>query len=91
MICYLLHFSRPHKHARHYLGTAHDLDARLARHRAGTGARLLQVCNEEGIDYQVVRTWDGGRQVEVRLKARKDAPRLCPVCNPNALRFAVTL
>lgn len=29
---YLLHFSKPYKHARHYIGYTDDLDKRLARH-----------------------------------------------------------
>lgn len=48
---YLLHFDRPYKHARHYLGWAKDLDARLEHHRAGTGARLLAVLKEHGIGF----------------------------------------
>jgi hypothetical protein len=31
---YLLHFDRPYRHARHYLGWAEDLDNRLAEHAA---------------------------------------------------------
>ncbi|MDL4817376.1 hypothetical protein [Actinomadura opuntiae] len=40
-IVYLLHFTRPYKHAKHYTGWTSDLDARLAEHAAGRGARLL--------------------------------------------------
>jgi hypothetical protein len=40
-LVYLLHFSEPYQHARHYTGWTHDLDARLQLHRAGRGARLL--------------------------------------------------
>jgi predicted GIY-YIG superfamily endonuclease len=46
---YLLHFDRPYKRARHYLGWASDLDARLAQHTAGHGARLLEVVHDAGI------------------------------------------
>lgn len=88
MLCYIIHFDRPYKHARHYIGVTRDLDKRLALHRSGQGARLLQVLNQAGIGYQVVRTWDGGRAVEKQLKARKAAPRLCPICNPNNRRAA---
>ena len=79
-IVYLLHFDRPLPHARHYLGSTADLDARLAEHRAGHGARLLEVITDLGIDFQLARTWPGGRDVERRLKRRKEGPRLCPVC-----------
>jgi hypothetical protein len=55
---YLLHFDRPYRHARHYLGWTADetVDARLARHRAGGGARLIAVIR-------------GGRD---RVRARAD-------------------
>lgn len=36
---YLLHFARPVAHARHYLGSADDLAARLDEHEAGSGPR----------------------------------------------------
>lgn len=87
---YLIHFDRPYKQAKHYTGSTRDLDARLARHRAGDGARLLQVLNQNGIGYQVVRTWEGGRDIERKVKAMKNAPHLCPVCHPNNRRAQLT-
>jgi hypothetical protein len=80
--CYLLHFVRPHKHAKHYLGTTKDLLTRLQLHKVGKGARLTQVVLENGNDFYLVRTWDGGRPTERRLKRQKNSPRLCPICNP---------
>lgn len=77
---YLIHFDRPYRHARHYLGFASDLQARLAQHRAGNGARLLQVVTRAGIGWALARTWPGGRDVERQLKRQKDAPRFCPIC-----------
>jgi predicted GIY-YIG superfamily endonuclease len=78
---YLLHISPPYKHARHYIGFANDVTARIAEHRAGTGARLPQVAVEAGSKLVLVRTWPGGRNEERRLKNRKNAPKLCPICN----------
>jgi predicted GIY-YIG superfamily endonuclease len=85
---YLLHFARdlgaignPRGTARHYIGWADDLDARLAEHRGGRGARILAACVREGIRFDLVRTWEGvGRSFERRLKNQKHARRLCPVC-----------
>jgi hypothetical protein len=85
---YLLHLERPYKHARHYLGHATNLQARLAQHAAGSGARLLQVVKAAGIKWVLARTWLGGREVERRLshrdplwgKRQKNSPRLCPIC-----------
>jgi len=81
---YLLHFDRPLHHARHYLGSTADLDARLAEHRAGTGARLVAVMRSLGIGFTLARTWPGDRKTERRLKRRKEGPRLCPICHPKA-------
>lgn len=79
-IVYLLHFSTPYKHARHYIGSTSDLTTRLERHASGQGARLLEVIHAAGITWRCVRTWNGGRQLERHLKNRKEAPMLCPEC-----------
>ena len=80
MTVYLLHFTTPYRHARHYLGSADDLESRLARHRAGNGARLVQVCADHGIDFVLARTWQGGREKERQLKRQKNGRKLCPIC-----------
>ena len=84
--CYLLHFSQPYKHARHYSGTADDLPARLAEHEAGRGSRLLAVVKAAGITWTLARTWPGGRQRERQLKTRA-APRAAA---PNAASSRAT-
>lgn len=87
MAVYLLHFSQPISPAhtcQHYLGYAQDVDARIAQHRAGQGARLCEVAKERGIDFQVVRVWeDGDRSFERRLKNRHNSPQLCPLCQTS--------
>lgn len=89
---YLLHFSTPFRHARHYLGFAHDLNARLADHATGHGVRLTSVVRDAGIIWTLARTWQGGRSLERRLKNRKEAPMLCPICaGAAALRRASLL
>jgi predicted GIY-YIG superfamily endonuclease len=77
---YLLHFSRPYKHARHYTGWASDLKARLAEHEHGRGARLLQVITAAGITWKLARTWPGDRKRERELKNMGGASRRCPEC-----------
>ena len=78
---YLAHFSTNLSHARHYLGFATDLAHRMAQHRAGTGARLMEVVKHAGIGWKLVRVWPGDRGLERLLKRRKNTPRrLCPVC-----------
>jgi predicted GIY-YIG superfamily endonuclease len=85
---YLLHFSEPYKHAAHYLGFSTDLQNRLAEHSNGTGARLMEVIKQAGLSFQLARTWQGTRKTERSLKNRKATPRLCPVCNPQAMNRA---
>ena len=80
MTVYLLHFSQPFHHARHYLGSTDDLDNRLQEHRTGQGARLTQVIHEAGISFILARTWEGGRDLERKLKRWHKSPDLCPIC-----------
>lgn len=77
---YLLHFTRPYKHARHYIGYSSDLPNRLNAHSAGQGARLIAVIKAAGIDYEVARTWSGDRKLERKLKNTKHSARYCPIC-----------
>jgi predicted GIY-YIG superfamily endonuclease len=77
---YLLHFSEPYKHARHYLGFSEDLTMRFDAHSKGQGARLMQVIIEAGLSFELARTWQGSHKDERRIKNRKEAPRLCPIC-----------
>jgi hypothetical protein len=57
----------------------------LAAHRAGVGAKMLAYAARVGIGFDVVRTWDGGREVERQLKRQRNAPKMCPTCNPSAV------
>ena len=78
---YLIHLASPiADHAQHYIGWAKHLEARISHHRARTGARLLQVAVDLKIEFEVVRTWEGDRHFERKLKNRKKARMLCPVC-----------
>lgn len=91
MAVYLIHLDtalgNPQTHeARHYVGFALDVARRCHEHEQGIGSALLRAATERGIPWHVVRTWEGGRPLERRIKARKAAPELCPVCSgPAAL------
>lgn len=86
MSVYLLHFlepignpANPRAQAQHYIGvdqTGH----RIADHTAGNGAKIVNWVIRRGIGFVVAQRWDGGPELERRLKARKCAPRFCPVC-----------
>ncbi len=90
---YLLHFDEPLSHARHYIGFANGegLEARIASHRAGSGAKIMAAVVRAGIGFEVVRTWEkdprpgrthlrASRDTERYLKGQRDASRLCPLC-----------
>jgi predicted GIY-YIG superfamily endonuclease len=79
-VVYLLHFDRPFKHARHYLGWATDLDGRLRHHKAGTGANLLKHVAAAGIGWTVARTWSADRDRERQIKRQGGLSRSCPMC-----------
>jgi hypothetical protein len=76
---YLLHLHHPS--APHPLGWPEHLDERLARHRAGTGARLIEAITAAGIGFSLACTSPGDRA----LKRPLNKARLRPVCR-EALR-----
>lgn len=71
--------------ARHYIGYTDDRSSLLRRvghHRAGSGARVVRAYSEAGLDWRVVRVWEGAsRTFERQLKNRHEAPRFCPCCS----------
>lgn len=77
---YLIHFDKPYKHARHYLGWSQDIDQRLQQHQSGNGARLMEVITQAGILWHVSSTWDGGPELEKALKTWKNGSRHCFTC-----------
>lgn len=84
---YLIHLNRPlspDSPSRHYIGYSDDLDRRLDKHITGNGSRFMEVAKERRISWRVARTWDGGRTLERKLKNRKEAPALCPICSGDA-------
>ena len=87
---YLIHFEKAYKHARHYLGYAQDVDVRLQRHRAGNGARLMEVIVDAGISWEVSRLWPcedehQARLLERRLKHWHGSGQFCPLCQGKPL------
>jgi len=85
---YLLHFSRPLGHARHYLGWASNLKRRLWVQRRGGphAAKILQATHAAGIRLTLVATWTGTRDDERRMKRNNDRARACPKCRNRVLK-----
>lgn len=64
-IVYLLHFERPYYGLmQHYVGFTDDLYQRLEDHRRGTGGKTTCHAFEQGITFELVRTWPGTRKLE---------------------------
>lgn len=78
---YLLHFSAPYRHARHYSGWTTDLPRRLSEHRSGRGARLITIASAAGITFTLARTRPGTRADERAIKRCGGAARYCPLCS----------
>jgi predicted GIY-YIG superfamily endonuclease len=77
---YLIHLESAIAHSQHYIGWTKHLSERIAHHKNKTGARFLQVAVELNIDFDVVRTWEGDKNLERKLKNQKNARRICPIC-----------
>lgn len=78
---YLIHFSRPFGHARHYVGFAEDIDRRFKEHKRGYGSHLTRAVVRAGIGLDLVRVWpDHDRSFERRLHNQHGSARFCPVC-----------
>jgi predicted GIY-YIG superfamily endonuclease len=86
---YLIHFDEKFYHAQHYIGYSADklFDKRIEHHKKGTGSSLMRAIMKAGIGWNVVRTWsneDGN--FERKLKNRKKASGICPICIANKLK-----
>ncbi len=85
-VVYLLHFSAPVRHSRHYVGwTSLSAEKRLERHLAGRGARLVKAAVKAGIEVVIAKTWPGTRRDERAFKQRKSTPQECPFCKQETL------
>ncbi len=81
---YLLHFEKPLKHARHYLGWTNDFEKRMEEHHNGKRERcvLTWAIRKQGIIWTVARTRvNVPISHEKKIKKMKNSPRYCPICN----------
>lgn len=77
---YLIHFEHKLHHAQHYIGYTDNVERRMKRHREGNGSKLISAITKVGIAWELVRVWEGDRTLERKLKNRKKARDLCPIC-----------
>jgi predicted GIY-YIG superfamily endonuclease len=77
---YVLHFEPAYRHARDYVGWAHDVDARLAEHLAGAGSPLVRAAIAASVQVELAITIAGSRRLEWRLKRWHKTGQFCPTC-----------
>lgn len=83
---YLIHLSPALAHAKHYCGsTPNGVRKRMAKHKAGHGARLTQAALEAGCQLRLARTWEldtshDARVLERTLKNNHRLADFCPIC-----------
>lgn len=85
---YLLHLNVPYKAWSsdytwsHYIGWASqgNLEARLAAHWRGSGARFTAKARRQGCTWHLARVWEGSPKLERKIKNQGGASRFCPSC-----------
>lgn len=91
-IVYLLHFDKPYKHAKHYIGFTklNDYEIRIKDHRDGKGARLMTIIRNNNIGFTVSKIWKNvDRKFERSLKKQGGASRICPICKSNKIIHSI--
>ena len=69
---YVIEISPPLRHCRFYVGITNNVARRLEQHRAGQGARCLEVATQRGSRLEVVATFRAGwNYQEARALERK--------------------
>lgn len=90
---YILHFRTPlaggRKQSQHYVGWSRHWAYRIGQHRDGKGARIMAVCADRGITFQIAavvaslehdgRTYTG-TALERYIKRQHHHARYCPLC-----------
>lgn len=86
---YLLHFKKPYRHCRHYLGYTADyrIKRRIYEHFHDPQVGLLKALQQQGTPWQVARIMEGDRQREAHLKyVVRNIRGYCPACQKRAMR-----
>lgn len=92
MSVYILHFSSPLHHARHYVGFSdgmRNLKRRVAHHQNKTAnCSITRAAVEAGIELILAKTYPkADRTFERSLKLTGNTKHYCPICNPNAPEY----
>lgn len=98
-LVYVLHFTQPYKHARHYVGaTGLPIEEREAAHRGvvlhagdapyGRAAVLVKALLASGGDFVIADVFETTTlaeafELEKKLKRQGSRARVCTICNPG--------
>ena len=77
---YILYLEPGFRHARHYIGWALDVDARLAEQLAGADSPLIRAAVVAGVRVELAATIPGSRHLKRRLKRWHKTGQFCPLC-----------
>lgn len=81
---YLLHFTSPLTHARHYLGCARPPTViNVAAMRHGRGWKALEGAGVQLADVWELDSWPATEELYARLKRQGGRARICSICNPG--------
>lgn len=91
---YIIHFEKPFKHAKHYVGYCDDqrFEERIAEHRqARYQDSFMGKVNAAGIGWHVARTIPGADEnLERRIKeVWKRTSALCPCCTDKPRKIYI--
>ena len=86
---YILHFSEPFKHAKHYVGSSINPRERIKLHRKGrSGVCLINAVVKEGILLKLGNLIKSdSRNYEKLIKKIKNTKRFCKFCNPEKYKI----
>lgn len=87
---YVLHFTDPLHHAKHYVGCTRNLRQRLETHADGYGSHLTRALYEKQIEFELgtlyVTNKANMRKIERFIKKMANGPRFCQICNPAGVK-----
>lgn len=90
---YLLHFSRPYEHVRHYVGVARcleEIERIVADPSTHTRSPLLRRAQAAGITFALGRTWLGGDARAAQIRYWNNNRRYCDACILSSMGIAAS-
>lgn len=81
MAIFLLHFTKPYHHCRHYLGCSKMDYNQWIISQVSAGGGVLPAAYEAGVGLELAYEWpDGDMRLMRMIKRQNNAARYCPIC-----------